>query len=320
MANLPNITWDTPDAYAAQFDSIIASVRAKPDPQLYPSDPTWFDHSKAAFKYALGARHVLYWVNRAPSYTNGQQTDPSDTDSNLSLATIQSQNPDLDSTKVLSKITSTTKYAGLAIGVATSLGHAGVGFLAAGTAVGGVLSVASIAAFGVGLAVMPVMMILAHHAAAVAAEHKNNAQAIDYANAYLNEIQPLMAQAQVTSQEFEQFATSLMRDFSQLNQGSYKRGNAAWALRNELAIVLELYRRINNNIQSIAQGLASQARTPAPQASPATPPLGSVAPPAQTPVSSAGAGLVQASVSGGLPSGLILLGAGVVVAGVLIAE
>lgn len=320
MASTPNISWTNPDPYAGQYADIIATVRAKPDATLYPADLTWFDKAKGAYQMAIQARHVLYWVNKAPSYVNGQQTDPSDTDSNLSLSTIQAQNPSLGTANTLQKITTVTKYAGLGVGVGLSLGHAGISALAAGTAIGGALSVASIALFGAGLAVMPILMITAHHAAAVAAEHKNNANAVDYANSYLNAIQPVMAQGQCTTAEFETFAAALMRDFASLNQGSYKKGNAAWSLRNQLACVLETYRRINRQLQGIAQGIASQAPAQPPTPSPATPSVGAVAPPAQPPVPSAGAGVVQATITGGIPTGLLVAGGIVIVGGALLAE
>lgn len=292
----PNVSWTQSDTFANQYTDIINTVHGKPDAKLYPDNPN-FAKNITAFTNALKARHVLYWVNHGPTYVNGQLVDPSDTDQSLSLSTIQAQNPDLGTAKTLGTITSTTKYVGIATGAALTLGHAGVGALAAGTAIGGALGIASIAAFGVGLAVMPIMIIMAHHAAAVAAEHVNNAKATDYANAYLNEIQPLIGQGQVTLAEWDAFAKTLMADFCTLNQPSYNVGNMAWVSRWEFACVLELYRRVVVMVVSqITQSLSPPAVAPppvvpsiaiaatatvaAPQVSAANPPT--VAPPAQS--------------------------------------
>lgn len=271
-------SWTTPDPFASQYEDIIASVLAVPasdrpirQPNIDALAKPAPGRAKSIFQLVLESRHIIYYIDEPATYKNGKLVKPSDS-MQLTQAKALAENPSFSTAETMGKISTATGYVssglGVAAGVAAGIGvGSGAGGAAAATgvvtganlgvtgAVGAAISAVSIAAVGIGLIVLPLAVISAHHAKAVAAEHVNDSLGADYANQWFDAAVPLMDAGKMDANYFAQYATSMTKDFNQLTSGSYKPGNAAWTLRWELAILLELYRR-----QAAAGYAAAQAK------------------------------------------------------------
>lgn len=178
-------------------------------------------------KWSFKARHFIYYKGSGyPSFHNGQVTSWGDCGTggvNLGGTGTALQ--------ALGDIQKGSSYAGLAVGTAASLSHAGVGAVAGLAHLAPILGPIGI---GIALVIAPLAFVFAHHAKAVALEQNDLCGAFRKVNPLLDDIDANFYAGNITADQAAQGLDYLRQDITHLLQDIRKSCNAACVMLHEL--------------------------------------------------------------------------------------
>lgn len=216
------ISWDygTDPLTENDYNAIAASINTSDIDVRH-------DLTVERIKWSFKARHFIYYKGSGyPSFHNGQVTSWGDCGTggvNLGGTGTALQ--------ALGDIQKGSSYAGLAVGTAASLSHAGVGAVAGLAHLAPILGPIGI---GIALVIAPLAFVFAHHAKAVALEQNDLCGAFRKVNPLLDDIDANFYAGNITADQAAQGLDYLRQDITHLLQDIRKSCNAACVMLHEL--------------------------------------------------------------------------------------